>query len=335
MPTGAPQSELSQSELSQAGLSQADVRADARPDAEHRAGVSAQLKAELDAELDALPGRASVWFGRPGQAPAYVREPDATHYAASTMKVAVLAAAYRLADEGLLDLDEQVPVHDDFESATGDGTSYHATADYDSDPEPWALLGRSAGLRWLARRMIVRSSNLATNLVLERVGLPAVAAAWATAGARSSVVARGIQDYGAEQAGLSNLVTAADLAGLFTALYDGTLASAPACAQMLTVLLGQEVTQDVVRGLPPGTPVAHKNGWVEGIRHSAALVLPGDAPPYVLVTCVSADLDEDAGCAVVARVAAATWKVRADAGTSETGAASPVPAIDNSLLPNL
>lgn len=299
MPTGASQS-TSPSDLSPPSIQPA----------------VAAVGRNLDAELDALPGRASVWFGRPGQAPAYVREPDATHYAASTMKVAVLAAAYRLADQGLLDLDEQVPVHDDFESATGDGSNYHATADYDSDPEPWALLGQSAGLRWLARRMIVRSSNLATNLVLERVGLPAVAAAWSAAGARHSVVARGIQDYGAEQAGLSNLVTAADLGALLTALYDGTLASPQACAQMLTVLLGQEVTQDVVAGLPAGTPVAHKNGWVDGVRHSAALVLPGDAPPYVLVTCVSADLDEQAGCDVVARVAAATWTVRANASTA-------------------
>ncbi|MGW5361532.1 serine hydrolase [Actinopolymorpha pittospori] len=264
----------------------------------------------LEADLAALPGVVSVWCGPPGGPPAYVREPDATHDAASTMKLAVMAAAYRLAEEGALDLDEEVRVHNDFGSAVGDGAVYHATADYDSDPLPWERLGRSASLRWLVRRMIVRSSNLATNLVLERVGLPAVAAAWAATGARHSVVTRGIQDYAAREAGRSNLVTAADLAGMLGALQARALASPTACAQMLEVLLDQEMTADVVQGLPPGTAVAHKNGWVDNVRHSAALVLPTDAAPYVLVTCVSAELDDAAGCAVVARVAAASWADR-------------------------
>jgi beta-lactamase class A len=264
----------------------------------------------LEADLAALSGVVSVWCGPPGGPPAYARDPDATHYAASTMKLAVMAAAYRLAEEGALDLDDEVRVHDDFGSAVGDGAVYHSTADYDSDPLPWERLGHTASLRWLVRRMIVRSSNLATNLVLERVGLPAVAAAWAATGARHSVVTRGIQDYAAQDAGRSNLVTAADLAGMLGALQARTLASPTACAQMLDVLLDQEMKADVVQGLPPGTAVAHKNGWVDNVRHSAALVLPTDAAPYVLVTCVSAELDEAAGCAVVARVAAASWADR-------------------------
>ncbi|WP_020573922.1 serine hydrolase [Actinopolymorpha alba] len=275
----------------------------------------------LEPSLAPIPGTVSVWCGRPGSPPAYSRDPHATHYAASTMKAAVMAAAYRLAELGQLDLDAEVPVHDEFASAIGGGATYHSTADYDSDPEPWDRLGQKAPLRWLIRRMIVRSSNLATNLVLEQTGLAPVAEVWALAGAQRSIVARGIQDYVADEAGRSNLVTAADLAALLTAIQVGAagasspdgrpaLASASACQEMLDVLLAQEMDQDVVQGLPAGTPVAHKNGWVEGVRHSAALILSGDAPAYVLVTCVSAPLDEAAGCAVVARVAAASWADR-------------------------
>ena len=79
---------------------------------------------------------------------------------------------------------------------------------------------------------------------------------------------------------------------------------------MLDVLLAQEVVDDVVRGLPDGTRVGHKNGWVEGIRHSAALVLPGDAPEFVLTTCISAPLGDDEGRDLVARIAAAAWADR-------------------------
>lgn len=274
--------------------------------------------AGLEPAFGALPGVVSVWCGRPGDDPVYVRQAEHRHYAASTMKVAVMAAAYRLADQGRVDLDADVAVHDEFVSAAEDRSCYRSTADYDNDPEPWRRLGSAAPLRWLVRRMIVRSSNLATNLVLERIGFAAVAAAWRAAGARHAVVNRGIQDYAADAAGRANLVTAADLAGLVTAIHAGArdrpperaVASPSSCAEMLDVLLAQEVDEDVVRGLPTGTSVAHKNGWVEGIRHSVALIHPADAPAYVLATCVTAPLDHDAGCALVARVAAASWADR-------------------------
>jgi beta-lactamase class A len=277
--------------------------------------------AGLEPVLCEVPGTVSVWYGRPDGPPAYTRHAEHVHYAASTMKVAVMAAAYRLADDGILDLDADVPVHDEFASAAGDGTSYRSTADYDHDPEPWDRLGSGVALRWLVRRMIVRSSNLATNLVLEQVGLASVAAAWRAAGAKHAQVGRGIQDYAAEAAGRANLVTAADLAGLMTAIGTGArpdglpeqasaFASKSSCAEMLDVLLAQEVVDDVVRGLPPGTALAHKNGWVEGIRHSAALVFPTDAPAYVHTICVSAPLDRVAGCALLARIAAAGWADR-------------------------
>ncbi|HZC25440.1 MAG TPA: serine hydrolase [Actinopolymorphaceae bacterium] len=274
----------------------------------------------LEPVLSEVAGAVSVWCGRPGSAPAYSRRPDDTHYAASTMKTAVMAAAYRLAEQDALDLDAEIRVHDTFGSALGDGSTYCSTSDYDNDPEPWARHGGVAPLRWLVRRMIVRSSNLATNLVLERVGLGAVSAAWAAVGAKYAVVARGIQDYAADQAGRSNLVTAADLAALLSAIHLGAhgarpervtaLAAPESCREMLDVLRAQEVTEDVVRGLPAGTTVAHKNGWVDGIRHSSALVFPPDCEPYVLVTCISAPLDHAAGCDLVAQVAAASWADR-------------------------
>jgi beta-lactamase class A len=79
---------------------------------------------------------------------------------------------------------------------------------------------------------------------------------------------------------------------------------------MLEVLLAQEVDDDIVKGLPEGTRAAHKNGWVEGIRHSAALILPADAPEFVLVICVSAPLSEAEGRDLLARIAAAAWTDR-------------------------
>ncbi|MFD0823752.1 serine hydrolase, partial [Micromonospora zhanjiangensis] len=168
--------------------------------------------ADLDAQLSTVAGTVSVYAGRLTGPPAYTREADATHYAASTMKVAVLTALYRAAEAGTLDLDAPVPVVNDFASARPDAPRFGCARDYDNDGAVWDRLGGRASLRWLAHRMIVRSSNLATNIVLGHLGTPAVAEVWTLAGARHSVTGRGIEDFAARDAGITNLVTAADLA---------------------------------------------------------------------------------------------------------------------------
>jgi beta-lactamase class A len=268
----------------------------------------------LDADLDAVPGLVSAWVGRPGRPPAYAREEDRTHYAASTMKLSVLAGLHRRADAGEVDLDRPVPVRSEFTSVGPAGTPFSCRRDHDNDDEVWQRIGGSAPLRWLAGRMIVRSSNLAANLVLGHVGLAAVADVWRAVGARHSVTGRGIEDAAAAAAGISNLVTAADLAALLGALADGTLASPTACAAMRATLLAQECVEDLAAGLPPGTAVAHKNGWINGVRHAAGLVLPADAPPYLVVVCATTPLavnrPGDEACRLVARVAAASWAAR-------------------------
>jgi beta-lactamase class A len=273
----------------------------------------------LDAELAAVPGTVSVWCGPLGGPPAYARLADATHYAASTMKVAVLAALYRADGAGSLALDTPVPIRNDFGSAAPAAPRFGCRREYDSDGEVWDRLGETVPLRWLARRMIVQSSNLATDVVLSYVGLPAVGEVWRLAGARHSMTLRAIEDYAAQDAGITNLVTAADLAALLSALATGRLAGPDATREMLDVLVAQEHRDDLAAGLPPGTRIAHKGGWVRGVRHGAGVVFPQDAPPYAVVVCTTTELAsgsrrDDPACRLVARVAAASWADRAEMG---------------------
>lgn len=265
---------------------------------------------DLEPHLAQFEGTVSVWCGRVSAPPGYRRLEQVIHYPASTMKLAVLAAAYRLADAGHLDLDAPVPVHNDFASAAPDGSRFRMNPDYDSDPEVWARLGGRASLRWLTRRMIVRSSNLATNLVLEWTGYAAATEAWRTVGASRSVVNRGIEDYTAARSGLDNTVTAADLAAWLAALQTDRLASPESCRMMRQVLLSQEKNDDLPTGLPPGTRIAHKNGWVDGVRHDAGIVYPSDAPPYLLVVCLTGTEPDPAMRDLMRRIAAASWQDR-------------------------
>jgi len=254
-------------------------------------------------------GTFSVWYGPADGEPWLTHNASAQHYAASTMKLVLLVAAHRAADRGELDLDCEVVIHDDFASVA-DGTPFTMTRAYDNDEQPWELLGGTASLRWLVERAIVSSSNLATNLVLEHVGLPAVGATLSALGCEDSVVSRGIEDARAADAGLTNLVSATDLARLLQALAGGTAASAPACEEMLATLRAQQVNDAIPAGLPAGVAVAHKSGWVDGVSHDAALVEPLGEEPWVLVVLTSSRLSDNEGTGLIAAAGAAAWSDR-------------------------
>lgn len=273
--------------------------------------------ADMGRRYESIDGTVSIWCSavpsRPDAMPtAFVRRAaDLAHYAASTMKLAVMLAAYRAHDAGTVDLDEPITVHETFSSAIPGASAFSCTADYDSDPQVWDRLGTDVALRWLVRRSIVRSSNLATDLLLERLGFAAVEDVYDLVGAQSCTLTRMIQDSAAIDAGLTNTVTAAGLARVLGAIASGFAASPAACAEMLEVLRDQEWRDDIIRGLPAGTRVAHKNGWVEGVRHSIALIEPDDASPYLLAICTtSAELSESASLDLLAEIAAASWADR-------------------------
>jgi beta-lactamase class A len=240
-------------------------------------------------------------------------EPDVRHYSASTMKLPILVAAHRLAERGVLDLDRPVTVHDDVDSVLP-GVRFRVDPGEDSDPETWDALGRTVALRGLVERMVTVSGNLATNLVLESVGLAEVAAVLADAGCSELTrVVRGIEDYAARDAGIDNLVTAADLARLVVALAEGRLAGAASTAACERTLLSQTYRAGIPAGLPGGLVVGNKTGWVDGVNHDVALVRAPDLPPVgiaVLVTAPGTPAEREAG---IARIARAVW-AEVDAG---------------------
>ena len=243
-------------------------------------------------------------------------EPNAQHYSASTMKLPLVLAAYRLRDRGRLDLDSTVNVHNSFTSRTGE--PYRIDRDEDSDSEVWAALGTEVPLRWLCRRSIIRSSNLATNLVAEAVGFEAVAEVIADCDATGVAVVRGIEDYSAQRAGISNVVTVSGLNKILLALAAGTVAAPGTCAEVLGILADNEVDTDIRPGLPAGTWVAHKNGWVSDGVLDAALVRPaGGADPageFALSVAITGDWPNGRAHQLIQRLATAVWDRRPSTG---------------------
>ncbi|HEX7180518.1 MAG TPA: serine hydrolase [Thermoanaerobaculia bacterium] len=234
-------------------------------------------------------------------------------HAASTMKVPVMMALFEAVDSGEMRLDEPVPVKNQFQSIV-DGSPYSLDPKEDGDPDLYQTVGQTRPLEELIRRMIVRSSNLATNLLIERIGASRVTELMRRIGAYDIHVLRGVEDGKAFQAGLNNRTTAKDLRIVLRALLPGGETegafSEASRQRMLDILKAQEFNEKIPAGIPRGTPVAHKTGDITGIHHDAAIVLPPGKSPYILVVLTDGFQDEEMANGIIAEVSRAVWEMR-------------------------
>jgi beta-lactamase class A len=249
-----------------------------------------------------------AWTGLDG-APRLLADAHTVVHSASTMKVPVLVELFRRAEHGDLSLSDPLVVRNSFRSIL-DGSPYRLDPADDSELTLYEREGGTVTLLELARPMITHSSNLATNLLIDRLGAEAVSATMRALGFPGLVVRRGLEDDLAYAAGLNNTVTAADLAGLLAAIGRGEVVSPEASAAMEAILAAQAFNEGIPAGLPDGIHVAHKTGSIPGLYHDAAIVRPADAAPYVLVVLTTGLDEELAGPALVARISALAWEAR-------------------------
>jgi beta-lactamase class A len=231
---------------------------------------------------------------------------DLVMHAASTMKVPVLLELYRRAGEGSLDLDGTLQVHTRFRSIA-DTSHYELHASDDSDAELYTRAGTAMSLRELARRMIVRSSNLATNLLIDTIGAESVMQTLARVGVKGMTVRRGVEDGPAYAAGLNNTTSARGLADTFAAIARCDLLPREECDEAIDVLKGQELNDVLPAGLPDGAVIAHKTGWITGIQHDGGIVYPSGSAPFVIVVLTHNASSDAAAKKVGADIARLAW----------------------------
>lgn len=231
-------------------------------------------------------------------------DPDKTFHAASTMKVPVMIELFRQAHAGTLTLDEPLPIRNEFRSIV-DGSPYTLSVGDDSDREVYANIGRSMTLRALNEAMITVSSNFATNLMIERLGVENIRETVARLGADGMKVLRGVEDSKAFDKGLNNATTARGLLVLLEKIGRGEAVSAAADREMVNVLKRQKFGDGIPAGLPAGTPVAHKTGNITRIHHDAGIVY--GPRPYVLVVLVRGIQDQKVSGPLIAAISKAVW----------------------------
>ena len=249
--------------------------------------------AEVAVAYRTLDGRAEVLI-----------DADKPFHAASTMKVPVMIELFRQAREGRLSLDEPLPIRNEFHSIV-DGSPYRLSEGDDSDTEVYAAVGRTMTLRQLCDAMIAVSSNFATNLLIEKLGVENIRRTVSALGADGMQVLRGVEDQKAFDKGLNNSTTARGLLVLFEKLAKGAAVGKAEDAEMLAILRRQKFNEAIPAGVPAGTPVAHKTGNITRIHHDAGIVY--GPRPYMLVLLVRGIDDQKRSALLMAALSKAVW----------------------------
>jgi beta-lactamase class A len=219
---------------------------------------------------------------------------DRWFHSASTIKVAVLLALFGAIDAGRFTLDSRLHVRNRFLSLV-DRTPFRVSPGRDADKDVHAAIGKTMRIGDLARHMIVTSSNLATNLLVDLIKVDQAQQMLARHGIRGIELARGVEDDKAFEANFNNRVTANGLVALFRVIHDrsGVL---PASAQEML---------DAVRS---ATRIANKTGEISVAAHDAGLVFLPGREPYALAVLTEPEANSDRRMERIARVSSVVYE---------------------------
>jgi len=224
---------------------------------------------------------------------------DDVFHAASTMKIPVMIELFHHAREGKLKLDDPLPVKNEFHSLA-DGSIYTLDPADDSEADLYKAVGETRTLSQLCELMITVSSNLATNLLVEKLGVDNIRATVRALHADGMSVLRGVEDNKAYEKGMNNTTTARGLLILLEAIAKGEAVDPDSSRQMVDILARQKFNEAIPAGVPPGTRVAHKTGELTKVHHDAAIVY---APrPFVLVILVRGLSESKDSAALMAEI---------------------------------
>ncbi len=228
-------------------------------------------------------------------------------HAASMMKLPVLIEAYRQVAMGKFSLNDSLIIVNDFKSLA-DSSHYSLDPKDDSEFDLYKHIGEKAKIYDLLYQMIISSSNLATNIMINKLGAENITATTHSLGSNDIKVLRGVEDGKAYAKGMNNVISAADFALLLEKIASQKVVSADACQAMINILLDQKFKDIIPAKLPASVKVAHKTGFFKSVHHDGGIVFLPDGRKYVLVLLSKNLTDDKAGVEMLAGVSEMVYK---------------------------
>jgi beta-lactamase class A len=231
---------------------------------------------------------------------------DRRFHAASTIKVAILLAVCKAIDQGRIRADDTLHVRNRFLSAV-DQTPFRIDPESDGYPQLYRSIGRTAKISDLMEWMIVSSSNLATNLLLDYLTVEYGLQVLREAGVKAVDLRRGVDDAKAHEQNLNNETTAHGLLDLFAAL-RGDFLSKAGRDLAINILLQQRFNSMIPAPLPAHASVAHKTGEISTACHDAGIVYLPEREPYILAVLTEVASESNGRREAIAKISDAVFR---------------------------
>ena len=261
-------------------LSLAPVFSQAPPANPLAADLKSKLAKQLQQAAADFDGVMGIAVKDLGTGETFFANADTVFPQASSIKIPILLELFRQAQTGKLNIDERVDVKKSL-MAAGSGVLLRF-----SDG------GSSLSLRDLAVLMIVLSDNTATNILIDRVGMPNVNDNLRRLGLTQTKLQRIMLDVDAQRASRENISTPREMVALLEML-DGGKALNPQNTQAALEILKYPKNTALRRSLPAGVALASKPGGISGVACESGIVyLPGK--PYAISVMTTFYKDSDA-----------------------------------------
>lgn len=230
----------------------------------------------------------------------FINEKENFH-AASTMKTPVMIEVFKQAKAGKFKLTDSILVKNEFKSIV-DGSPFSLNIGDDSADGMYKKIGTKMTIYDLTYQMIIVSSNLATNILIDLVDAKNANVTMRQMGAQDIQVLRGVEDTKAFNLNKNNSVTAYDLMLIFEKIARKKVVSKKASEAMTQILFDQKFNEVIPALLPKDVRVAHKTGSITGVQHDSGIVFLSDGRKYVLVILSKKLTNTKAGIKALAEV---------------------------------
>jgi len=247
---------------------------------------------EIDQHLDGVMGVAMEDLTTGDH---YFLHEDDVFAQASSIKITVLANLYLQVQQGKLKLTDPYTVQS-------------SDLVLDSD----IMGGLTPGvtrltLRDLATMMVAVSDNSATNVLIDRVGMPNVNTMLDSLGLTHTRLRRKMMDLQAAKEGRENISTPHEMMTLLDAIYRGKVLNKESTADFFTMLSTNKDSW-IPRDLPADLKIANKPGALEAVRNDSGIVFV-EGRPYVICVMTSFLRNEREGEEAISKVSLAAWRM--------------------------
>lgn len=189
---------------------------------------------------------------------------------ASIIKIAIMSELFNKINEGVYTLDDEIEIKEEMLTG-GDGILKELN------------YGHRFTLKEICTLMIIVSDNMATNILIDLLGMDNINFNAKKLGMKKTSLQRKMMDSLAVKQGRNNFTSAEDFAMILELIYKGENVNETYSSMMLNILKKQQVRGRLDLYLPEEVLIAHKTGDLDFLEHDGGIVF---LPDREYIICV-------------------------------------------------